>query len=205
MLLYKEILACTELPPVQDNIPYTLMPFQFSRYQHRFFSTWPILQSLWQPSKRSRSFANARRFVRFLHSIRNRFSAPQGGASQLAYACVTTVGRGKFRKVWCPGQFKLAECFPVFSLWFFWVSWVHFFFILNTSPMAMPYSRFIFVKRTMHHFKGFDIFQIWAPKLRTYIFIIAVPLGSCLSGFDVGHSFKNAWAISSLLTVSGAS
>ena len=54
--------------------------------------------------------------------------------------------------------------------------------------MAMPYSRFIFVKRTMHHFKGFDIFQIWAPKLRTYIFIIAVPLGSCLSGFDVGHS-----------------
>jgi hypothetical protein len=40
----------------------------------------------------------------------------------------------------------------------------------------------------MHHFKGFDIFQIWAPKLRTYIFIIAVPLGRCLCGFDVGHS-----------------
>ena len=41
VLLYKEILSCTEPPSVQDNIPYTLMPFQFSRYQHRFFSTRP--------------------------------------------------------------------------------------------------------------------------------------------------------------------
>ena len=66
---------------------------------------------------------------------------------------------------------------------------MHFFLILNTSTMAMPYSRFIFVKRTMHHFNDSDIFQIWAPKLRTYIFILAVPLGSCLSGVDVGHSW----------------
>ena len=63
-----------------------------------------------------------------------------------------------------------------------------FFKFLNTSPMAMLYSRFVFVKRTMHHFKDSDIFQIWAPKLRTHIFIFAFPLGSCLSGFDVGHS-----------------
>ena len=116
------------------------------------------------------------------------FRPPRAARASSRMLVLPQWGGGKFRKVWCPGQFKLAECFPIFSLWLFWVSWVHFFFILNTSPMAMPYSRFIFVKRTMHHFKGFDIFQIWAPKLRTYIFIIAVPLGSCLSGFDVGHS-----------------
>ena len=94
-------------------------------------------------------------------------------------------------RVRCPGQFKLAEWiwgFPVFSLWFFWVSWVHFFCHSEYFTDGYALFQIYFWKRTMHHFKGFDIFQIWAPKLRTYIFIIAVPLGRCLCGFDVGHS-----------------
>jgi len=119
VLLYKEIFACTEPFSVQDNIPYTLMPFQFSRYQHAFFSTWPILQSSWQPSKRTCSFANARRFVRFLHSIRNRFSAPQGGASQLAHACVTTVGGGEVSESLMPWPVQACWVLPSFFAWIF--------------------------------------------------------------------------------------
>ena len=68
-------------------------------------------------------------------------------------------GRGKFRKVWCLGQFKLAERFPVFSLWFFWVSWVHFFCHSEYFTDGYALFQIYFWKRTMHHFKGSIFFR----------------------------------------------
>ena len=166
VLLYREILSCTEPPSVQDNIPYTLMPFQFSRYQHRFFSTWPILQSAWQPSKRTRPFANARRFVRFLHSIRNRFSAPQGGASQLAQACVTTVGEGEVSESLMPRPVQACWVLPsFFALIFLSVMDAFFlsFWILHRCLCLIPY---LFLKTNNASFQRLRYFSDLGPKIK---------------------------------------
>ena len=114
------------------------------------------------------------------------FRPPRAARASSRMLVLPQWGRGDVSESLMPWPVQACWVLPSFFAWIF-LSVMGAFF-LSFWILHRWLSRFIFAKRTMHHFKGFHIFQIWAPKLRTYIFTIAVPLGSCLSGVDVGHS-----------------
>ena len=172
-----------------------------------FVSTWPTFPIV-MTTEQTNSLFRECTTIRALSSLypKSVFGPPGRREPARACLCYHSGGGGKFRKVWCPGQFKLAECFPVFSLGFFWVSWVHFFFHFEYFTDGYALFQVYFCKTNNASFQRLRYFSDLGSKIED------IHIHNCCSTRQLfvrcwcrSFLFQNAWAISSLLTVSGAS